>query len=67
MKEDDDDDDRDYFQFNIKAVLAAAELPFEQGVIRERELFTTLFMSGQSKALQYYFFALRAAPKVGYS
>jgi len=48
----------------IKAVQAAVELPFEQGMKRERELFEELHDSIQSQAQRYYFFAERQAGKV---
>ncbi len=41
----------------IKAVEAAVNLPFEQGVARERELFQELLHSPESKAQRYFFFA----------
>ncbi|KAI4884464.1 hypothetical protein NFI96_020282, partial [Prochilodus magdalenae] len=47
----------------VKAVRAAAELPFSRGIERERELIGTLYTSGQARALQYCFFAQRAAGK----
>ncbi|WP_374526896.1 3-hydroxyacyl-CoA dehydrogenase NAD-binding domain-containing protein [Novosphingobium sp.] len=51
--------------FNIvKAIEAAAELPFEQGIERERELFTELVTSTESAAQRYYFFAEREGAKV---
>lgn len=51
--------------FNIvKAVEAAAELPFEEGIKRERELFLELMTSTESAAQRYYFFAEREAAKV---
>jgi 3-hydroxyacyl-CoA dehydrogenase len=51
--------------FNIvKAIEAAAELPFEQGILRERELFGELMTSTESAAQRYYFFAEREAAKV---
>lgn len=45
----------------LKAVRAAAELPYVQGLVRENELFTELMASSQSSALRYAFFAERAA------
>ncbi|NWT02980.1 ECHP enzyme, partial [Mionectes macconnelli] len=45
----------------FQAVRAAAQLPFADGVRRERELFQVLLSSGQARALQYGFFAERAA------
>lgn len=51
--------------FNIvKAIEAAAELPFEQGIERERELFQELVSSTESAAQRYYFFAERQGAKV---
>ena len=51
--------------FNIvKAIEAAAELPFEQGIERERELFQELVTSTESAAQRYYFFAEREGAKV---
>lgn len=51
--------------FNIvKAIQAAADLPFEQGIERERELFQELMTSTESAAQRYYFFAEREAAKV---
>ena len=49
---------------NIKAVQAACELPFDEGVKRERELFEELVNSEESKALRYAFFAEREAQKL---
>ncbi len=48
----------------IRAVEAAVELPFEQGIRRERELFTELLNSPESKAQRYFFFAEREAAKI---
>lgn len=48
----------------IKAVKAAVELPFEQGMKRERELFQELVTSPQSKAQRHVFFAEREAARV---
>jgi len=51
--------------FNIvKAIEAAAELPFDQSIARERELFLELVSSTQSAAQRYYFFAEREAAKI---
>uniref|UniRef100_A0A3Q2QGA8 Enoyl-CoA, hydratase/3-hydroxyacyl CoA dehydrogenase n=1 Tax=Fundulus heteroclitus TaxID=8078 RepID=A0A3Q2QGA8_FUNHE len=44
----------------VQAVRAAVALPYAKGMEREKELFATLFTSGQARALQYYFFAQRA-------
>ena len=48
----------------IKCVQAAVELPFDEGMKRERELFTELLTSQESAAQRYYFFAEREAAKV---
>ncbi len=48
----------------IKCVKAAVELPFDQGMKRERELFQELLVSSQSAAQRFYFFAEREAAKV---
>lgn len=45
----------------VQAVRAAATLPYNLGMQREKELMATLFTSGQARALQYCFFAERAA------
>ena len=49
---------------NIKAVQAAVEMQFEDGLKRERELFEELVNSNESKALRYAFFAEREAQKL---
>ncbi|MED5550777.1 MAG: 3-hydroxyacyl-CoA dehydrogenase NAD-binding domain-containing protein [Pseudomonadota bacterium] len=48
----------------IEAVKAAIDLPYEEGVKRERELFGKLVTGTQSKALRHVFFAERAAAKI---
>jgi 3-hydroxyacyl-CoA dehydrogenase len=48
----------------IKAVAAAAELPFEEGLAREHELFLELLESPESAAQRYAFFAERETIKV---
>ena len=48
----------------IDAVKAAAELPFEQGMKREREIFAELVASPQSKAQRHVFFAEREVAKI---
>ncbi|XP_077435388.1 peroxisomal bifunctional enzyme [Vanacampus margaritifer] len=45
----------------VQALQAAATLPYARGMEREKELMATLFTSGQARALQYSFFAQRAA------
>ncbi|XP_050184028.1 peroxisomal bifunctional enzyme [Myiozetetes cayanensis] len=47
----------------FQAVRAATQMPFADGVRRERELFMVLLSSGQARALQYAFFAERAVQK----
>lgn len=48
----------------IEAVKAAAELPFAQGLEKERELFLGLMASTESKAQRHVFFAEREVAKV---
>ena len=48
----------------IQTVQAAVELPFDEGMKRERELFVELLTSSESAAQRYYFFAEREAAKV---
>ena len=48
----------------IEAVRAAGELPYAEGVKKERELFMKLMGGTQSKAMRHYFFAERAANKI---
>ena len=48
----------------IEAVKAAVDLPFEEGIAKERALFGKLLTGGQSKALRHNFFAERAANKI---
>lgn len=48
----------------IKAVQAAVELPFEEGMKRERELFGELLVSSESAAQRHVFFAEREVAKV---
>src|SRR5258705_6718777 len=48
----------------IKAVEAAVNLPFAEGLKRERELFVELLNSPESKAQRYFFFAEREAAKI---
>ena len=48
----------------IKTVQAAVELPFDEGMKRERELFVELLTSPESAAQRFYFFAEREAAKV---
>lgn len=48
----------------IEAVKAAGELPYAEGVKKERELFVKLMGGTQSRAMRHYFFAERAANKI---
>jgi 3-hydroxyacyl-CoA dehydrogenase len=48
----------------VDALQAAATLPFEQGMARERELFLECQANSQAKALQHVFFAERKAGNV---
>ncbi len=49
---------------NIRAVQAACEKPYAQGVIEERKLFMELMSGAQSAAQRYFFFAERKAAKI---
>lgn len=48
----------------IEAVKAAIDLPYEEGVRKERDLFLRLVSGTQSRALRHVFFAERAAAKI---
>lgn len=48
----------------IKAIEGAVNLPFPEGLKRERELFTELLAGEQAKAQQYFFFSERLANKI---
>ena len=48
----------------IQAVEAAVELPFDEGMKRETELFKDCMSNPQAAALQYVFFAEREAAKI---
>ena len=48
----------------VDALEAAATLPFDKGMARERELFLQCGQNSQSKALQHVFFAERKAANV---
>jgi len=48
----------------VDAVEAAVELPFEEGLARERGFFIELVQSQESKALRHAFFAERTAAKI---
>jgi 3-hydroxyacyl-CoA dehydrogenase len=49
---------------NIKAVQAAVEKPYNEGVQDERRLFMELMSGTQARAQQYFFFAERKASKI---
>ncbi|HUP21341.1 MAG TPA: 3-hydroxyacyl-CoA dehydrogenase NAD-binding domain-containing protein [Thermoanaerobaculia bacterium] len=51
-------------EYNIRCIEAAVNLPFDDGLRRERELFAELMQGEQSRAQRYYFFAEREAAKV---
>ncbi|MBI5062036.1 MAG: enoyl-CoA hydratase/isomerase family protein, partial [Desulfatitalea sp.] len=48
----------------VKAVEAAVNKPFAEGLKYERELFSQLMMGSQSAAQRYYFFAERQVAKI---
>ncbi len=48
----------------VDALTASATLPFDEGLRKERELFTVLRGSPESRALRHAFFAERAAAKI---
>ena len=48
---------------NIACVVAASELPFDEGMKRERDIFMPLMPGTQSKAQRYAFFAEREAAR----
>jgi 3-hydroxyacyl-CoA dehydrogenase len=48
----------------IKCVEAAVSLPFEEGIVRERELFEELVNGEEAKSLRYAFFSEREAAKI---
>jgi 3-hydroxyacyl-CoA dehydrogenase len=48
----------------VDAIEAAATLPFDDGIRRERDIFMGLIEGDESKALRHAFFAERAAAKI---
>ncbi|TDK68620.1 3-hydroxyacyl-CoA dehydrogenase NAD-binding domain-containing protein [Sapientia aquatica] len=48
----------------IEAVSASVTMPFDEGILFERQLFYTLVAGAESKALRHAFFAERAASKI---
>jgi 3-hydroxyacyl-CoA dehydrogenase len=51
-------------EYNVRAVQAAVEKPYAEGVLTERQLFMELMSGTQAKAQQYFFFAERKASKI---
>ncbi len=51
-------------EYNIRCIEAAVNLPFDEGMAVERELFTELMAGPQSTAQQYFFFSEREAAKI---
>ncbi len=51
-------------EFNIRCIEAAVNLPFDEGLKRERELFSQLMQGTQSAAQRYVFFAERQVWKI---
>src|SRR5687768_1372089 len=49
---------------NIRAIQAAVEKPYAEGVLDERKLFLELMSGTQARAQQYFFFAERKASKI---
>jgi 3-hydroxyacyl-CoA dehydrogenase len=49
---------------SIRAIEAAVNLPFDEGLAEERRLFTELMAGSQSAAQRYFFFAERQAAKI---
>ena len=48
----------------IESVRNAVDLPFDEGVVKEREMFMALLATTQSKAQRHVFFAERQATKI---
>ncbi len=51
-------------EYNIRCIEAAVNMPFDEGLAHERNLFIELLLGEQSAAQRYYFFSERAANKV---
>ncbi len=51
-------------EYNIRAIQAAVEKPYAEGVLDERKLFLELMSGTQARAQQYFFFAERKASKI---
>ena len=51
-------------EYNIRCIEAAVNLPFDEGMAVERDLFMELMAGPQSTAQQYFFFSEREAAKI---
>jgi 3-hydroxyacyl-CoA dehydrogenase len=51
-------------EYNVRAIQAAVEKPYSEGVLEERKLFLELMSGTQARAQQYFFFAERKASKI---
>jgi 3-hydroxyacyl-CoA dehydrogenase len=51
-------------EYNIRCIEAAVNLPFDEGLKEERQLFIELLMGPQAQAQQYFFFAQRQSSKI---
>ncbi|HWH22595.1 MAG TPA: 3-hydroxyacyl-CoA dehydrogenase NAD-binding domain-containing protein [Allosphingosinicella sp.] len=51
-------------EYNIRAIEAAVQKPYAEGVLIERQLFLELMSGTQARAQQYFFFAERKASKI---
>ncbi|NNC47422.1 MAG: 3-hydroxyacyl-CoA dehydrogenase [Sphingomonas sp.] len=51
-------------QANLDTIKAATEMPFDKGVMFERQKFMELMAGQQARARQYFFFAERKAAKI---
>jgi 3-hydroxyacyl-CoA dehydrogenase len=51
-------------EYNVRCIEAAANLPFDEGLEVEHQLFVELVTGAQSAAQRYAFFAERAANKI---
>jgi 3-hydroxyacyl-CoA dehydrogenase len=51
-------------EYNIRCIEAAVNLPFDEGMAVEADLFRQLMSGPQSRAQQYFFFAERQANKI---
>jgi 3-hydroxyacyl-CoA dehydrogenase len=51
-------------EYNIRCIEAAVNLPFDEGLAAERDMFRELISGPQAAAQQYFFFAERQAAKI---